>query len=861
MRVFTAFALLLLPISVAELSAQDRRLSIRVEDPSGATIPNAAIIVMADSDLIAEQNADARGIAIITVRNVPAVKLIVTAPGFATEEVEVAIPPRVPTHQVTVSMKLANIQTDVTVSATEQTAEAGGLTQTLSQEEIDQLPDDEEELRRMLEEIAGPGAMIRVDGFTGGRLPTRDQIARIVVRRDAFSSEFHQVGQGRVEIATRPGIERWRGNAGLNLRPSQLSARNATSRAAKPGTLVRMNAFASGPLVKNRVSFSGSVEGSSSEDSRGISALTPSGPFLAAIQQPFDSRSVSVRTEGLLTQRTMFRVSYERSTSERGNQGISELDLPERGYTNESVQHELRFSLEGGQRRPYHLRMQFDQSRSEATPDTIAPAIVVQNAFRSGGASVSGGDRGRSALIDTMFTLVGRPYTLRAGSMVTYDNNLQGQLRNTLGTFTFTDLDTYAALQPATFTQRRGAQPLTVAITQAAAFLQAEFVRWRWNFGAGLRYEVQSGVGDPGGIAPRLGVSRGFRRNTTNLRAGYGWFYGWMPVRIEEESIRLSQGSTEEEIIIRNPSYINPLAATTFETRRDPPTRLALADDAELPRWQRMSVGIDHQIRPGMRLNFDTYYETTSNDFRSLDLNAPVNGVRPDATFGRVLLVQSIGRVRRNGFNVDLSYSPRQGIFSNIRYGFVNNRNDADDALTPPASGTYATEWARTREGPHRVNWNIGVPIRRLGLTTSLNGRWNSGSFYTITTGRDDNIDAIYNDRPAGVGRNTLQAQSTLVTDLRVSWTLPSMRPNGSLNLQRGPGGGGGQPRPGGPGPGGRGGQNNQQRRFEMYLSAQNLLNRVNKSSYVGVMTSPYFMHATSAQAARRVELGWRFSF
>ena len=115
----------------------------------------------------------------------------------------------------------------------------------------------------MLEEIAGPGAMIRVDGFTGGRLPTRDQIARIVVRRDAFSAEFHQVGQGRVEIATRPGIERWRGNAGLNLRPSQLSARNAAARAgAKPGTLVRMNAFGSGPLVKNRISFSGNVEGS-----------------------------------------------------------------------------------------------------------------------------------------------------------------------------------------------------------------------------------------------------------------------------------------------------------------------------------------------------------------------------------------------------------------------------------------------------------------------------------------------------------------------------------------------------------------------------------------------------------------------
>ena len=396
----------------------------------------------------------------------------------------------------------------------------------------------------------------------------------------------------------------------------------------------------------------------------------------------------------------MFRLSYERDTSERANQGISELDLPERGYTSDSVQHELRFSL-GRTAASLPSALSVRSVAQRATPDTVAPAIVVQNAFRAGGASVSGGDRGRSALLDTMFTLVARPYTLRAGSMVTYDSNLQGQLRNTLGTFTFTDLDAYAALLPSTFTQRRGAQPLTVAITQAAAFLQAEFVRWRWNFGAGLRYEVQSGVGDPGGLAPRLGVSRGFRRNRTNVRAGYGWFYGWMPVRIEEEA-SASQGSTEEEIIIRNPSCTPSPLAATFETRRDPPTRLALADDVELPRWQRASVGIDHQIRQGMRLNFDTYYETTGNDFRSLDLNAPVNGVRPDATFRRVLLVQSIGRVRRSGFNVDLSFSPRQGYFSNIRYGFSNNRNDGDDALTPPASGTYATEWARTREGPHR---------------------------------------------------------------------------------------------------------------------------------------------------------------
>jgi hypothetical protein len=216
-------------------------------------------------------------------------------------------------------------------------------------------------------------------------------------------------------------------------------------------------------------------------------------------------------------------------------------------------------------------------------------------------------------------------------------------------------------------------------------------------------------------------------------------------------------------------------------------------------------------------------------------------------------LVQSIGRERRAGFNVDLNYSPRQGMFSSIRYGFTNTMNDADDEFTPPSSGDFAMEWARTRESRHRINWNIGVPVQRLGLFASLNGRWNSGGYYNLTTGRDDNGDAIFNDRPAGVSRNSLQATSTTATDVRLSWTIPSMRPNGSVNFQRGPGGG---PRgPGGPG------RQEAQRRFEIYLWASNLFNHVNKSGYVGVQTSPLFLQATSAQAARRVELGWRFSF
>lgn len=812
--------------------------------------------MLAGSDVVADQQADARGLATIGVRQAPILRLVVTAPGFAPTEVDVTLPPRGTLHPVTVAMRLATIETGVTVSAADE--QPGGVTETLSQAEIDQLPDDPDELQRMLEEIAGPGATIRVDGFTGGRLPTHDQIARIVVRRDAYSAEFHQVGQGRVEIVTRPGVDRWRGHAGVNLCPSAWSARHAAARGAKAGTLVRMNLVAAGPLVPNRLSFSGEIEGSSSEDTRGISAFTLDGPFVARLPQPFDGREIALRTEGLLTRRTLFRASYSRERAERGNQGISELDFPERGFRREDVEHRLRFSVEGGQQRPFHLRFQMDQSTDLALPDRIAPAIVVQSAFRSGGASVAGDDRRRAFVADVMTTLVARPYTLRVGSLITWNRNTRGQLRNTLGTFTFTDLDAYRAGRPTTFTQRLGARPLAFAIAQGATFVQADVVRWRWTIGLGARYEWQSGIDDRGAFAPRLGISRRVGRNRTNLRAGYGWFHGWMPARIEEETIRLAQGSAEEDVIIRDPGYPDPFGTGVVTTRRDPPTRLTLADTAVLPRWARTSVGIDHQFGPGLRLNIDAFYEHTGRDFRSIDLNAPVGGVRPEAAFGRALLVQSIGRSTRGGVNIDLSYAPRPGMFSSFRYGYSRTQNDGDDALTPPPTGTFDAEWGPSRgDVRHRLNWNMGAPISRWGVVASLSGRLQSGSPFNLTTGRDDNADAIFNDRPVGAARNSLRGAFTTQTDLPVAWTIPSQRPSGAIGFQRGPGGQGPRGAGGPAGPGAR----NQGRRFEMYLVVSNLLNRTNRTSYVGVLTSPLYGQPTSAQAARRVELGWRFAF
>ena len=78
----------------------------------------------------------------------------------------------------------------------------------LSQDQIDALPDDPGRDGKVLKEMAGPGATIRVDGFRGGKLPPKSQIRSIRFSRAMFAAENHGAGHSFVDIATQPGLGR-----------------------------------------------------------------------------------------------------------------------------------------------------------------------------------------------------------------------------------------------------------------------------------------------------------------------------------------------------------------------------------------------------------------------------------------------------------------------------------------------------------------------------------------------------------------------------------------------------------------------------------------------------------------------------
>jgi hypothetical protein len=230
-----------------------------------------------------------------------------------------------------------------------------------------------------------------------------------------------------------------------------------------------------------------------------------------------------------------------------------------------------------------------------------------------------------------------------------------------------------------------------------------------------------------------------------------------------------------------------------------------------------------------------------------------VNGVRPDSSARNITEIESTARSLSHALDLDVSLSHAPSRFSaNVAYAWRRARDEAEGALTlPPNSFDLSGEWGPSRQDiPHRLDLSVNTDLPA-GFRVNSSFRLQSGAPYTITTGLDENGDGSNNERPAGVGRNSVRGTATKNMDLTLTWGL-------GLGQRKAVG----EPRGQGPGGAERGNsRTNNLVRFEIYARATNVLNLVNPQRFSGVVTSPFFATATSAAAARRVVIGTRVSF
>jgi hypothetical protein len=875
---------LLAAAPVLAQNANQAQLRLVVVDQTGAGIPSATVVVTPASGEPITVMSDERGLATVPPIATGTVKVHVEFPGFEASDSTLTLR-RGATNQ-TITLGIAGVQEEVVVNDTAGLLDdrsGNAQTTTLEQSEIDALPDDPDELAEVLQQMTGgSGATFQVNGFRGGRLPSRDEIRQIRFRTNSFAADNHDAGRTQIEIITRPNVREWSGNANLGLRGDVLNARNAFAQTETPEQFRRFNTSLRGPIVAGKTSIRFGLDGNRAYDSPPIYAVNEDGTqFHGVVYRPSESTNATIGIEHALTKNQTLRMEYRRNHYNAENQGVGDFTMPERAVERTTNEHQARVQVQGliGKTTLHELRVQFNRQENEAASVSDLPSINVLDAFNRGGAGVNNHGYSRTIEVaDNVDFNLGRKHAMRVGAMVEGGVNRNFDARNAAGTFTFSSLEAFNAGLPLQFTQRNGQVNTSFTHYELGFYWQDDIrVSRNLSFSVGVRQEMQSLIDDKLNVMPRLGFSWNAPAKLT-VRGGYGTFYDWYDTGLYDQTLRVN-GVSQRDLLILNPGYPNPFVGGNDSVIL-PGGRVQSAPDLQMPYVHQASIGVERALTTNLQAQVSYQLLRGRRLMRSVNINAPgADGVRPEPNIGTVTQFESTGRSESDRLTFNLNYRvPNRRIFMGGNYTLGQVKNHADSATTLPANSLDPdAEWGPSfQDVRHRMNAMVNLPFF-VGTRVNANVNAQTATPFTITTGIDGNLDGVVNDRPDGVGRNTARGTARVDVSLRVSRTFSFGQRGGTGGGGRagngGPGAGGfpagaapqfGQGgAPGGPGGGGRGNPFNDNGRFgaEVWISANNLLNRVNYLNYVGNQLSPYYLQPTSAAQARRIEVGMNFRF
>jgi uncharacterized membrane protein YgcG len=598
-------------------------------------------------------------------------------------------------EELTIALTVEAVAENVEVSGNNQIStdnDSNASATVLKEKDLEALPDDPDELEAALQALAGPsagpnGGQIYIDGFTGGRLPPKDSIREIRINQNPFSAEYERLGFGRVEILTKPGSDRWRGQAFLNFNDESLNSRNPFSLNRASSQFRFYGGSVSGPIQKGKSSFFFDISNREVDNSAVVNALILNSAFnIVPFQQDFripNRRfSISPRLDYQLNEKNTLvaRYSFNRSTVD--NQGISEFSLPSRAYETTSTDNEFRLT-ETAILNPTTInetRFEYSTRNNSQTGDNTIPTINVPAAFVGGGAQIgSNYNRAKSFELQNYTTT-----TLGAKSQhsIKFGARLRGitikdrSESNYGGTFTFpgfidnTNLNNSLVVSPITqyqqnvlgnndvrynpaqFTITSGNPLADVSRYDVGAFITDD---WRVNpqltLGFGLRYENQTNISDNLNFAPRISFAYspgagGARQPKTVFRGGFGLFYDRFNEGLTLQADRFN-GVNQLSLIVsandpnpvRQQAAINllsqpvfsvggvtnvPTAAQILAVLPQSNTIRTISPELQSPYTMQVALGVERQLP--LKTTLSLFYIASRNLhlLRTRNINAPI---------------------------------------------------------------------------------------------------------------------------------------------------------------------------------------------------------------------------------------------
>jgi len=853
---FLLFLVAVVPRTVHAQAAREARVQVTVVDPSNAIVPEATVTLVGlepatQTLTLAPVKTSDKGIAI--VERVPPGRYSIRAefPGFdlgLLRDIRV----RAGDSRHVVVLPLQRLEDMVTVSRNVQEAAADRRTTEfglrLSQDQIQALSDDPQELARQLAELAGPDAIIRVDSFEGQQLPPKAQIKSIHVTRDQFAAEAAQPGSTFVDVVTQPGIGPVRGTMNLSVRDGSMTGRSQYTPTRGPEQFRDFGGNLGGTLVQGRTSFSMSVNGQNSYTSPILHARLPDGTRAETlnIRQPSSSVNGNILVDHAITRDQVLRIGFQTGRQKRENIGVGDYDLPDRGFSQQQRRYAFRLAEAGpiGRRSFINTRLAMNWGKLDMDSNVQAPAIVVQDTFSSGGAQRDQHALLRNLTLASDVDYVRGIHSWRGGVQIDASWFRATSRFNYLGTYTFSDLAAYSEGRPLLYIRSIGFGEVRYRQMRSAVYFQDDIrVRRGLTLSPGIRYSVQQRVDDKTAFEPRFGFtwapSSGGR---TTLRGSLGIFHGWLPEEPIEQTLRLN-GELQREVFVHNPPYPDPGPVT----ERVLPTNKYSIGNFKLGRNLRYSAGIDQVITPRLRVNALYNYMHFQQQPRGLNVNAPVNGVRPDPNFANVIEVVTDTQTRRHevSINAIVALAPpspalQQARFNwrrvnvNAGYNLVRARGNSAGFFEVSPSGDPDNDWGPA-PGDSRYRVQILMTSNQLrNLTANVTYLAYDGSPYNWTTGFDDNRDGFLNDRPAGVGLRALRmpGQKTLNARVQYAFALSSTAPGAQARY-----------------------------RMNLFANINNLTNHQNLAGHSGVQTSEFFRKPRTAVNLRNVNIGTMLNF
>jgi hypothetical protein len=785
-----------------------------VTDPSGAAVPNAVVAVKgAGGDFHAKADGNGR----YTVGNVPAGKYAVGigAKGFAVNKNDAVDVAGSTTLDVQLMIKteaqIVNVEDEVNSVTTDPAA--NGTAIVLGQKELAALSDDPDELSQELQAMAGPGGgpnggQIFVDGFTGGNMPPKSSIREVRINSNPYSTEYDRPGFGRIEILTKPGSDKFRGQAFFQFNDQYLNSRSpllTTSTRAPYGNKIE-GASVSGPIKANKASFSFDFERRDITENAFVDATTLNSALqpisvVQSVVTPQTRTNFSPRIDYTIDQKNTLVVRYQYTNIGLADTGVGGLSLASQGYKSTTGEQTVQ-ATETAVISPTMInetRFQFMHTTANDTVKSTAPTIAVAGAFTDGGVSI--GDSGNTTNkfeVTNTSSITHTTHTFKIGGRIRQSFNNDTSLNGFNGTYTFlggtgpsldasgnaipntsialTALQVYqrtllgeAGGGAATFTLNAGKALTSVDQFDIGLFFNDDWrVKPNLTFSYGLRYETQTNIHDYSDVAPRFGIAwgidgKGNKAAKTVLRAGAGIFFDRIADTVTLADERYN-GATQQSYYILNPTFFpNIPALSTLTSSLQPQELQPIYAGIKAPHTYQGSIGLERQVNKYVRIT-GQYLETRGvHLLNSLDVNAPLNGLYPYGTPGVRMLTESVGSSRTH----QLFLSPNVNYKKMFLFGFYAYSHGKDDNEGEPADPrNLKAEWGPSSFADVRHRFVVGTSIPLwLKISASPFIVASSGTPYNITTGQDPIGDGIASARPSL--NTSLAAASCVGTNLK----------------------------------------------------------------------------------------------